>query len=61
MWIKDKYGDYVNMDHASYVYKDYDGSTCVHVGGSEHEISNYDVRDEIIANIISGTPVMEVR
>ncbi len=60
MWIKDANGDYINMDHVPYIYLDYEGHTCAHVDGCEHDIYYGDIRDEIIKNVISGTPVMEV-
>lgn len=61
MWIKNLYGDYVNMDRASYVYTNYDGCTCVSVDDCEYEIAKGDIREDVIATIISGAKVMEVR
>lgn len=62
MWIKTKNGDYFNTDHLKSCYLDDDGDTCCAFDGTYHSIYlDGDVREEIIKNIISGTPVMEVR
>ena len=61
MWIKDKDGDYYNMDHVKEIY--YDGgsnNTRVSFGATVVAIPG-DVRDVVIANLVSGTKIMEVR
>jgi very-short-patch-repair endonuclease len=59
MWIKSQDGDYYNMDMCREIYLDREGYTyfrfdncCVGTLG--------DNRETVIANIISGTPVLEV-
>lgn len=59
MWIKTEDGDYYNMDRCRQIYLDYEGDThfcfdkCNIVGKG-------DLRDTVVANIVSGTKIMEV-
>lgn len=62
MWIKTKNGDYFNADYLRRCYLDEDGDTRCDFANTHHGIYwDGDVREDIIANIISGTKVMEVR
>lgn len=59
MWIRDNDGDYFNLDHCRQIYTDEDG--CTHFCFDRTAvIVNYDVKDKVIQNIISGTKYLEV-
>lgn len=59
MWIKDKFGDYINADQVISIYEKSD-STFLKYANYTLELTDGDYRDEIILNIISGTKLMEV-
>lgn len=59
MWIKTQDGDYYNLDRCREIYLDYVGNTHFCFSNTA-VITKGDVRDVVMANIISGTKVMEV-
>lgn len=59
MWIKDKDGDYFNLDHCRQIYTDGDGRTHFCFDRTA-VIVDCDVKDVVIKNIISGTKYLEV-
>ena len=63
MWIKNKYGEYVNSDAVTMIYYEEDSDTTdvLVSSGSIYEICDGDRTQEILQNIISGTKIMEVK
>ena len=62
MWIRDKDGDYYNMDCCSEICYDSEFNvTRVCINHNRYVLYNGDLRGDLIANIISGTKIMEVR
>ena len=62
MWIRDKQGDYYNMECCSEIcYDSTFNVTKIRINHNQFVLYDGDLRRDIITNIISGTKIMEVR